>query len=117
MQDGAFSGEARERKGNKELNQSNGRTIVTANAEVGVLWSPRDREQEREVQVVLVEAMMWALKLEKQVHETLNLPEGKQEHGSLRDTKGNTSLYKQTQEILLLRWFLLLIFESPLIVK
>lgn len=103
MRDGAFSGEARERKGNEELNQSNGRTIVTANGEVGVLWSPRDREQEREVQVVLVEAMIWALKLEKQVHEILNLP-------------GNTSLYKQAQEILALRW-LLLIFESPLIVK
>lgn len=53
--------------------------------------------------MVLVEAMIWALKLEKQVHEILNLPEGKQEHGSLKDTKGNTSLYKQAQEILVLR--------------
>lgn len=116
MRDGAFSGDSRERKGKEELNRSNGRTIVTANAEVGVLWSPRDQEQEREVQVFLVEAMIWALKLEKQVHEILNLPEGKQEHGSRKDTKGNTSLYKQAQEILVLRW-LLLIFESPLIVK
>lgn len=47
------------------MDQSDGRMIVTADAEVGVLGSPREREQEREVQVVLVEATVWALKLEK----------------------------------------------------
>lgn len=123
MRDGFFRGTWRKetygggvRKGNEEWNQNDDK-IETAYAEGGGVWLARwAREQERKVQEILPESLMWALKLEKEVHETLNLPESKQKQDSPKDAKANTSLYKQVQEVLVLRCWLI-IFESPLTVK